>query len=344
MDRIETSVRDNAIDVMKGFITLLMVLSHSMHFAGISQSYFSHYVNLTTFSGFMFCFGYVCNMAYLQKKDVPWKKLVKGGIRLYIAYNISALMYLLLIDHNLNKNTVTDLLFQRWIAGYSEFLLSWAYLYFILVIIVPMLRSASNKKYSCLGLVLISLCFTFIDYDIINISWLGPIVGYKSAHYFPLVQYFSYFLIGCYFNQQKREIKFSFLLVSFLCSMAFFVYYISFSKMPRRWGPSFLWVVGGYFFIYVYYVAVKKLTVMPKVSGILSKIGQNTLLYLLVNNICCFTSYNILPFVESEVYLFNVLLFAVTLGCSIAISEHLCKLLNVFKKHNETISNDFHVT
>ena len=53
--------RNQEIDIMKGLLTLAMILCHCLQFfgkedAGI-EKILVNVINLTTFSGFLFCFG-----------------------------------------------------------------------------------------------------------------------------------------------------------------------------------------------------------------------------------------------------------------------------------------------
>ena len=55
--------RNQEIDIMKGLLTLAMILCHCLQFfgkedAGI-EKILVNVINLTTFSGFLFCFGFV---------------------------------------------------------------------------------------------------------------------------------------------------------------------------------------------------------------------------------------------------------------------------------------------
>lgn len=319
--------RDNAIDIMKGFITLLMVLSHSMSFTTVPQSNFSFYVNLTTFSAFLFCFGYVCNLAYLQKPILPWKKMVRGGLKTLGAYYLSAFLYLFLIEHDFRMAAIGNLLTQRWIAGYSEFLLSWAYLYFLMILFAPVLRAAARNPYLCVVLTLLSLSLTFLDYESIPLPWLGPVVGYRTEYYFPLLQYFSFFLAGSYLSQRKKGFSPPIFLAALLGSLACIVYFLRTSLQPRRWGPSFLWIVGGYFFVYLYYLLAKRAVLPQKISSALEQIGRHTLLYLLVSNTLCFVSINVLHFLPRESILVRLLVLSAILLASFLLPPLVQKAL-----------------
>ena len=63
--------RNQEIDIMKGLLTLAMILCHCLQFfgkedAGI-EKILVNVINLTTFSGFLFCFGFVCCLAYFRE-------------------------------------------------------------------------------------------------------------------------------------------------------------------------------------------------------------------------------------------------------------------------------------
>lgn len=56
-------------------------------------------INLSTFSGFMFCFGYTNQIAYYRKE---WKnsfgKMLKNVCRMLIAFYISGIAYVALVE------------------------------------------------------------------------------------------------------------------------------------------------------------------------------------------------------------------------------------------------------
>ncbi len=63
--------RDTSIDTMKSILIIFMILAHIIQFFPVwwwKTEHISNYVNLTTFSGFMFTFGYVCYKAYIGKE------------------------------------------------------------------------------------------------------------------------------------------------------------------------------------------------------------------------------------------------------------------------------------
>ena len=83
--------RRREIDICKGILTVTMILCHCIQFFGNEtegvQKILADVINLATFSGFLFCFGYVSDIAYYRKE---WKesagKMLKNAVRLLAAF------------------------------------------------------------------------------------------------------------------------------------------------------------------------------------------------------------------------------------------------------------------
>ena len=112
--------------MMKGFLALIMTISH---FTGVSSycinnslvKLFNVYTNLTTFSGFLFCFGYVCWNRYIDCEQVDGRRLIKGFLKAIIAFYISGIAYVLLFDGTL-LDAFSVIMLQK-VPSVSEFLL-----------------------------------------------------------------------------------------------------------------------------------------------------------------------------------------------------------------------------
>lgn len=72
------NARKREIDIQKGMLTVAMMLCHCIQFFGKEeyglQKILVNLINLSTFSGFMFCFGYTNQIAYYQKE---WKTVLE---------------------------------------------------------------------------------------------------------------------------------------------------------------------------------------------------------------------------------------------------------------------------
>ena len=75
--------REEGVDVLKGAAVCCMVFAHTVQLlppGGDACTQFAYYfVNLTAFPAFLFCFGYACRRAYLQKpRAAAARGLVRG--------------------------------------------------------------------------------------------------------------------------------------------------------------------------------------------------------------------------------------------------------------------------
>ena len=89
--------------MLKGILTITMILCHSIQFFGVEddpvQGFLVNVINLTTFSGFVFCFGYVGEMAYFQKGWMEGAcKMGKNMLRILIAFYLSGIAYVALVE------------------------------------------------------------------------------------------------------------------------------------------------------------------------------------------------------------------------------------------------------
>lgn len=200
------TTRNNAIDFMKGVLTVLMVLAHSIQFFveldnAPAMRIISDYINLTTFSGFVFTFGYVSNFAYLTKapRERARKLLLNIG-RLLIAFYLSSLAFVIFREHaDFSLGTVLNILLIRRLAGWSEFLLSFALLMLLCLLSAPAIRELSLVRF--VAILALSLASTFIPFGSVN-PIIGSVIGGTNYSYFPVLQYFGFFVVGVWFAQR----------------------------------------------------------------------------------------------------------------------------------------------
>ena len=80
------NARKREIDIQKGMLTVAMMLCHCIQFFGKEeyglQKILVNLINLSTFSGFMFCFGYTNQIAYYRKE---WKNSFGKMLKTYAA-------------------------------------------------------------------------------------------------------------------------------------------------------------------------------------------------------------------------------------------------------------------
>lgn len=158
-------MRDKRLDFLKGILTIQMAFAHCFQFfCNLEEEpvwkSVSEWVNLTTFSGFVFAFGYAYYLAYLQK-DFTYA-VRKGGkniLTLIGAYYLSAFSYAVFIEKMpFRKDSILELLLFRRLAGWSEFLFSFAMLTLVTFILWKPLTCKNSKILLGLGGMALLIC------------------------------------------------------------------------------------------------------------------------------------------------------------------------------------------
>lgn len=285
--------RNRSIDLVKLLLVVGMILAHTIQFLGDSKSgvgfIISQYINLITFSGFMFCFGYVCNIAYLSKdKEVVKKKIIRNIIELLFIFYISGIAFTIFVTKDLSNFELIKILLLQSIPGYSEFLISFCALNVVLLIFFDNIKNIIDNKKKLFSTIGITLLLTFIPYNLVFFKPLGVFIGSNRFACFPIVQYSCYFLIGAYFQKNKIIFSKKAFVLFLTCSLSMGIYILINNKIPNRFPPSMLWIVGGSIFIYCYYILSYIVTKKIKINNKLYFIGENTLYFLLLSNIVLF--------------------------------------------------------
>lgn len=252
----------------------------------------SIFINLITFSGFMFCFGYVSNIVYLKKTDnnIIKKKLFKNFIKILIGFYISGISYIILVENKFSILELIKVIFLFKIPGYSEFLITFAILNLVILAFLKQINYLLENKKVLILIIIISILSTFIPYQLVKFNQLGLFIGNNKFSCFPLLQYSSYFLIGAYFSRYKLKYNFKVLFGSLTFLILFILYVLVCKKLPNRFPPEALWILGGSFFIYMYYLISSFLSIRIKNNSIYF-LGENSLDFLILSNIFLFLVY-----------------------------------------------------
>ena len=129
--------RSLALDIMKSVLVLGMIAAHvfQLCYGGENRfvELFSLYINIITFSSFMFVFGCTSYFAYFKNhRPQTSYRLMRNFLRLLICFYISGFAYLLFISHDKNFLDYLKVLMLWKIPGYSEFLISFSILNILL--------------------------------------------------------------------------------------------------------------------------------------------------------------------------------------------------------------------
>ena len=296
---IMTKQRNYSLDYMKAILVILMILAHciqlifnnsnSPNIISFLLLKISLFVNITTFSSFLFMFGYVFQIAYLSNYETTKVKLLKNAWNTLITYYLCAISITILEKKQFNLTDLLNIIVFNNVIKYSEFLLAFTFIGFISVIFGKQIIYATSTLKKLILSSSVLLFFTFIiPYEKIPIQ-LGIFIGTTKFSSFPVFLYLPYFLLGVYLS--KNNILFNKNILFFVSILsAFFISYIIINhNLPERFPPSFFWISGSFLYSYTLYLFCYFISRRIKHHNrFILAMGSNTLFLLLFSNIIIF--------------------------------------------------------
>ncbi len=291
------------LDLWKGMLVFIMLLAHCIQFFGdehtLIQGVISQFANITTFSAFLFIFG-VTNAITRQKKPVKQSviKTARSFWRYLFAYYISAFAYGIFVKESFfMPRTLYKILGLRELMGYSEFLLAFAVMQLLILLLLPFWHRMQQKHYMLIAI--LSLLSSIFQYRQNQEPILGLFTGSEQFYSFPVLPYLIYFILGLwYYNyvqnftlKQKRLIA----MVGVLISIPAFYHILKYQEIPERFPPGLVFILGAAFSLPMYISLCKWLEKSGSHSRILHYVmiplqimGENSLLFLLISNLVMF--------------------------------------------------------
>lgn len=253
-----------SLDLFKTLLVVGMVWAHCFQLLSSShypfETVLSIYVNIVTFSGFMFAFGWGSEIAYLRKtKSEVKNRLVNNFFVLLSVYYISGIGWHLFMDDPHSILTFAKIVLLWRIPPYSEFLLSFAFLMIAIWLGFDLIvRILESKK-----LMIYSICFcllgSFIPYDYIRIPLLGVFIGTTKFACFPILQYSMFFLIGSWLSRNRMKISKREVIVSLIMTGVGSIYTLLTHKLGTRFPPSVFWLSLAWLPICIYCLICNKI-------------------------------------------------------------------------------------
>ncbi len=290
------------IDVLKGIFTLSMIYGHVVCLLGVKDlspaRAITALLSVATFPGFLFCFGYVSEMAYFSRSSRRSShRMLANGIRIMIAYYISAIAYrLLLSETGISASSVLRILGLLDVPPYSEFLLSFA-LYMVLS--AALLRPVNwllQRPLVFWPTIAAMLMAAFIPYDKITSTHLGILVGTTEFNAFPVVQFAPFFLLGAFFRRHQLKVDTTTVLIAAASSSVLVISYTAAGEAPSMYPPSLPWLLGSPLPLCAAYAGAKALAARPgAVTAVLTVFGQNALFCLIASNLMLFALATVWP-------------------------------------------------
>lgn len=293
-EKVLKTSRDHSIDIMKGILIVGMVLAHTIGLLGQKKIYYTYipsFISLSTFSGFNFCFGFACYMAYFKSSlSDAYRRIIVTASKPLVAFYISGICFRLLLDsNNFNLQSIAKILVLWDIPPYSEFLLSFALTLLLSAILSKLIKKIIENQWLLLIFIFVLALTTFIPYRNITLPQLALLIGSDRIPGFPVIQYLPLFLAGMYFAKYKVTLNRKLLSGAFLGLIGLLAFIYFTGHMPRQFPPSILWISASACIVYLYFLFSKILGSSKYCVNLFGSMGANALFYLLISNIMLFS-------------------------------------------------------
>lgn len=303
--------RDSRLNNFKTLLVLGMILAHSLQLLSAPAggwSVFSNLINLITFSGFLFAFGYAYEISY-SGRETPRAKKIRGASTILLGFYVSAFAWVALCARALVPGAgpsagkgladiavdVLKVLLLLDVPPYSEFLVSFFLVSVLYWVLRPLLlRAKRSSLFPVIVFVPLALSLipfarfwprVFIDHRLTTFDfYIGLFFGSYAHAYFPVVQYLFFFLLGTLFADRKLKFSVPVLCVAAAGTAAYFVGQAMTGAPPWRFPPTLLWLTGSWLFLYAYWLPSAKIPA----NRFCSLIGENSLHCLVLSNILIF--------------------------------------------------------
>ena len=253
--------RDLKIDVIKGLFVLGMIWSHVAGYTGVrTNPYVDGLWNVfavVTFSGFIFCMGYIMQTSYFAPDVTPVIKMLRSTGRTMVGYYIAAVGFFVIFRDSYDPETIKSVLLLQQFGSISEFLLAFALIPLVTILLtVPLKKYILSSDRTLFVVIFLLLMTTFLPTGQVKSPYLALFVGgAPGAIFYPVLQYYAFFLLGAYYASRKVEVGTGHLVISLL-ALAIFVGSLVLGITYPRFPPSFAWIVlggGGFFIRYLVY-------------------------------------------------------------------------------------------
>lgn len=294
------------LDLMRGLVVFLMIVSHTVYFfhnyTSDSLIYLEKFGNFVAFTTFLLISGAVFYIAYL--KNDKWseskKKLKKRFLVLLLSYYAVAFFIeagRILTTYGFDRWTVvSDILSFRFIPSYTEYIPPFIF-YSLIVLFAHKLFTKISKSF--INTVLVSLALYLVGYLVyitptyeFLIPWKAFLGGAEGYYRFPVLQYSSVFLIGIYWGNvlyRTKKMKQKVNIVKTLSIFTFVslgvitlatIYFKSLNDIFLRWPPTIPFILVGLnftFFTAFGFYKLKLFNRIPLLRDGLLVFGQNAL-------------------------------------------------------------------
>ncbi len=278
------------LDLFKTMLVWGMITAHCIQLLAFRPKpaalAISDVVNLVTFSGFMFAFGWGLGLSRGAPKG--WWTRLRPVILLGLATWISEFAFLALVDKaKFTPELIWNILTFSRLYGWSEFLASFFVLYLVIALARPWLVAIGERWYLMVPAAIACLCSTWIVVSL-DIPLLATLVGTTNFASFPILPYLPWFLVGIFYarnSAHRRAVDWVLAATATgLCAL-WTAYY---GDYPGRFPPTILWIVGPALILMLYLMFARLIGRRFRIPAVLLGTGRHVLAALLVSNLIIF--------------------------------------------------------
>lgn len=287
--------REHTIDVFKGLLVVAMVLGHVLQFFTDfwripAAEALIEVANVLAFPGFVFAFGYVVHLAYLDAwRPGTLRRVLWTAARILIAFYISGFAFRVFVSARApDLDTFLPILSLFDIPGWSEFLVSFSLFVLLAALLRPAIAWLLERRLAFWLVFVALLATTFVPYERVQMPQLGLLIGTTEFPTFPVLQYLPYFLVGMYFHRYRVWFAPTPFVGALIATATAIAYALSIDALPGRFPPTLAWIALPMGLLYVLLLFARALPGRLAPVRWLGGIGANVLTYLLLSNLAIF--------------------------------------------------------
>lgn len=287
---VGTPARAADLDLFKTMLVWGMITAHCIQLLAFrpkpAAMAISDVVNLITFSGFLFAFGWGLGLS----RDAPktWWARLKPVLLLGLATWVSEFAYLVLVDRaKVTPDLVWNILSFSRLYGWSEFLASFFVLYAVIAVARPWLIAVGERWYLVVPAAIACLLATSIVVSR-DIPLLATLIGTTNFASFPLVPYLPWFLLGIFYARNPAHPRAADWVLATIATALFALWAAYYGEYPGRFPPTVLWIVGAALPLLLYLTVARLIGRRVAIPPVLLGTGRHVLAALLVSNLLIF--------------------------------------------------------
>jgi hypothetical protein len=278
------------LDLFKTVLVWGMITAHCIQLLAFrpkpAAMVISDVVNLITFSGFMFAFGWGLGLSRGARKS--WWARLYPVVLLGLATWVSEFAFMALVDKaKFDGALIYNILTFSRLYGWSEFLASFFVLYAIIAVARPWLIAIGERWYLMVPAAIACLAATWIVVSG-DIPLLATIVGTTNFASFPIVPYLPWFLLGIFYARNPEHPRAADWVLAAVATGLCALWTAYYGEYPGRFPPTVLWIVGPALILMLYLVVARFVGRRVRIPRVLLGTGRHVLAALLVSNLIIF--------------------------------------------------------